>query len=122
MNIAPLVGHATFADCYMCSQVTLGDTIRLSGIGVHNGQDVILQIEPAPAGCGIVFYRTDIDDSDTKISVAPSSVRSAQLCTVIGTNDTATVSTVEHLLAALRGCGVDNARIEINGQIGRAHV
>ncbi len=115
MNIAPLVGRATFADCYMCSQVTLDGTIRMSGIGVHNGQDVNLNIEPAPAGCGIVFYRTDIDDSDTKISVAPSSVRSAQLCTVIGTNDAATVSTVEHLLAALSGCGVDNARIEING-------
>ena len=55
MNIAPSLGHATFADCYMCSQVTLGGTIRLSGIGVHNGQDVNLSIEPAPAGCGIVF-------------------------------------------------------------------
>jgi len=47
MNIAPLLGRATFADCYMCSQVTLGDTIRMSGIGVHNGQDVNLSIEPA---------------------------------------------------------------------------
>jgi len=115
MNIAPMLGDAAVADYYMCSQTTLGDTIRLSGIGVHCGQHINLDIYPAPAGCGIVFVRTDIDNQGVEIPVAPSSVRSAQLCTVIGTDESATVSTVEHLLAALRGCGIDNVRIEIDG-------
>jgi UDP-3-O-[3-hydroxymyristoyl] N-acetylglucosamine deacetylase len=115
MNIEPMLSDASIADCYICCQTTLKDHIRLSGIGVHCGEKVNLEIIPASAGHGIVFIRKDIGDNAVEIPVAPSSVRSAQLCTVIGTHDSATVSTVEHLLAALRGCGIDNARIEVDG-------
>ena len=110
-----MLGDASVVDYYTCCQTTLGGPIRLSGVGVHCGIPVDLGIFPTPPGSGIVFVRTDIDRNAAKIPVAPSSVRSAQLCTVIGTIGSATVSTVEHLLAALRGCGIDNARIELDG-------
>jgi len=109
-----MLSDTAILDYYPCSQTTLSDTIRLSGVGVHCGKDVNLHIIPARAGSGIVFIRTDIENNTIEIPVAPSSVRSAQLCTVIGTHNSATVSTVEHLLAALRGCGIDNARIELD--------
>jgi len=115
MNIEPMLGDTSIADYYACCQTTLDNTIRLSGVGVHCGKNINIDIIPARAGSGIVFIRTDIENNSIEIPVAPSSVRSAQLCTVIGTHDSATVSTVEHLLAALRGCGIDNARIEIDG-------
>ncbi len=115
MNIEPILAGACVEDCYSYCQTTLNDTIRFSGVGVHCGEPVDINIIPASAGSGIVFIRTDIDDNAVEIPVAPSSVRSAQLCTVIGTGISATVSTVEHLLAALRGCGIDNARIEVDG-------
>lgn len=115
MSNAPEFSQPVITDCYSCEQTTLSNPIRLSGVGVHCGRRVNLDIIPAPAGYGVVFSRTDLEDAAVDISVAPSSVRLARLCTVIGTNDTATVSTVEHLLAALRGCGIDNARIELDG-------
>lgn len=98
-----------------CYQGTLGGAIRLSGIGVHCGESIDITIIPAPVGAGIVFFRTDIEEDTLGIHVAPSTVRSTQFCTVLGTNGSATVSTVEHLLAALQGCGVDNVRIEVDG-------
>ena len=96
-------------------QTTLGSEIQFLGVGVHCGESVTLKILPATGGYGVVFFRTDLGEEGIRIPVAPSSVRSTQLCTVIGTHKSNTVSTVEHLLAALRGCGIDNARIELNG-------
>ncbi len=115
MTLEPLLAETTDAGTSNYAQMTIGDSIQFSGIGVHCGESVTLQIHPANAGHGIVFVRTDIDEQYTEIPLAPSSVRSTQLCTVIGTDKAVTVSTVEHLLAALKGCGIDNARIELDG-------
>lgn len=98
-----------------CRQTTLGGEVILSGIGVHNGQPVSLRIFPADAGYGFVFIRTDLAGDPVGIPLKLSSVRSTQLCTVIGVSDVNTVSTVEHLLSAFVGCGIHNARIELDG-------
>lgn len=99
----------------MVKQFTLAQTIEISGIGLHSGQDVTLLIAPAKANHGIVFIRRDITDSDNVIPALWNNVSDTQLCTVISNEAGAHVGTIEHLMAALRGCGIDNAIISVNG-------
>jgi UDP-3-O-[3-hydroxymyristoyl] N-acetylglucosamine deacetylase len=96
-------------------QHTLKSSISCQGVGVHSGQQTQLFLHPAPANHGIVFVRTDIVHGDNKIPARWDHVGETRLCTVLGNAAGATVSTVEHLMAALRGCGIDNAQIDING-------
>ena len=96
-------------------QHTLAKDIGLDGVGLHSGRPVRLHIRPAPAGHGIVFVRTDITDKDNKIPARWDKVVDTRLCTMIANADGASVGTVEHLMSALRGCGVDNALIELDG-------
>jgi UDP-3-O-[3-hydroxymyristoyl] N-acetylglucosamine deacetylase len=96
-------------------QTTLAAEARLTGLGIHGGQTVNLTIKPAPADSGVVFVRTDLADGPRSIPALADKVRDTRLATVIGDENGATVSTVEHLMAALAGLGVDNARIEIDG-------
>jgi UDP-3-O-[3-hydroxymyristoyl] N-acetylglucosamine deacetylase len=74
-----------------------------------------MAIMPAAENHGIVFVRVDRTQGDKIIPALWHYVVDTQLCTVIGNKDGATVGTIEHLMSALRGCGIDNARIEING-------
>ncbi|NDV01706.1 UDP-3-O-acyl-N-acetylglucosamine deacetylase [Pseudoroseicyclus tamaricis] len=96
-------------------QTTLKETVRLTGTGLHTGRPARLTLKPAPAGSGIVFYRTDISGEAARIParwdlVTPSPLNS-QLRNEAGT----TLSTVEHLMAACAGTGLGNARVEIDG-------
>ncbi len=96
-------------------QNTLKSAISCSGVGVHSGKTTYITLLPAPAGSGICFRRTDVTDKNPVIPAAWDSVIDTQLCTVLANEDGVRVSTVEHLLSAMAGCGIDNAVIEIDG-------
>ncbi len=96
-------------------QHTLKSAIRCSGIGLHSGAAATLTISPAAAGSGIVFIRTDKQGFAARIPALWANVVDTRLCTVLGNSAGVTVSTVEHIMAALSGCGVDNATIAIDG-------
>ena len=96
----------------MMKQRTLRNTIRASGVGLHTGQKVFLTLKPAPADAGIVFRRVDLDPV-VEIRATANNVRDTTLSTVLVNGD-ARVSTVEHLLAALAGLGIDNAYVDVS--------
>ncbi|MDX6805587.1 UDP-3-O-acyl-N-acetylglucosamine deacetylase [Terrihabitans rhizophilus] len=97
-------------------QTTLGGTIAVSGIGVHSGAPASIVLAPAQAGTGFRFLRTNLPGGKTRtLRGHVDQVGQTELCTVLGDNEKGAVSTVEHLLAALRGLGVDNAQISIDG-------
>lgn len=96
-------------------QATLKSKIRFDGVGLHSGRPVRMIISPASAGYGIWFKRTDIHFGDTMIPARWDSVVRSPLCTRIVNGAGVEVSTIEHVMAALAGCGVHNALIEING-------
>lgn len=96
-------------------QKTLKNSVYTSGIGLHSGKPVNLAIHPALAGQGITFIRMDIKNKNNVIPALWNYVVDTKLCTVIGNKDGITVATIEHLMSALSGCGVDNAVIELDG-------
>lgn len=96
-------------------QATLQSAVRFTGVGLHTGQPVTMVVCPAPANHGIVFERTDIQLGDARIPARYDLVKSTPLCTEIVNAAGASVSTVEHVMAALAGCGVYNALIRIDG-------
>jgi UDP-3-O-[3-hydroxymyristoyl] N-acetylglucosamine deacetylase len=95
-------------------QTTLRKPAELSGIGVHSGLPVSLTLHPAEAGAGIVFLRTD-GDGEREIRAEARAVTSTEFATVLGDESGAAVSTIEHVMAAFYGLGVDNATIELDG-------
>lgn len=95
-------------------QHTLRTPITVTGIGLHTGQPVNARLLPAAADEGIVFVRVDVTGKDNVIPARWDCVVDTRLCTVIGNKDNVTVGTIEHLMAALRGCGIDNVRVEID--------
>jgi len=96
-------------------QTTLRSQATVSGVGVHSGTQVSLTIGPAPVDAGYVFVRTGLEGSDREVKAVAGSVISTELATVLGDREGPLVSTAEHVLAALRGMGVDNATIEVDG-------
>jgi UDP-3-O-[3-hydroxymyristoyl] N-acetylglucosamine deacetylase len=96
-------------------QTTLRDQIAISGVGVHSGVPVTLTIHPADADTGIVFSRSDEQGREREVRADYRSVTATELATVLGDNSGILCSTAEHVLAALRGLGVDNAFIELDG-------
>jgi len=97
-------------------QKTLKERVSLFGIGVHSGAPVRMTLCPADPDSGIVFLRTNAaDGAEIEIPALSLSVGSTELCTVLGDPRGVCVATVEHLLAALFGLGVDNAVVEIDG-------
>jgi UDP-3-O-[3-hydroxymyristoyl] N-acetylglucosamine deacetylase len=96
-------------------QHTVRNPVRFSGVGVHTGEQARVVLLPAPADTGVVFVRTDIRDKDNRIAVSGEAVCKTQLGTVITNAAGVTVSTIEHLMAALVMTGVDNALVEIDG-------
>ena len=95
-------------------QRTIAEKISCTGVGLHTGKPVQLTLHPARAGSGIVFVRTDLP-SPIEIPASPASLTSkAHLATTLGRGDV-TLDTVEHLLAAAYGLGVDNLRVEVDG-------
>ena len=96
-------------------QTTLGGKVTLSGIGVHSNRPARIILHPAHSHSGIVFLRTGLEDGDRKIQAIWSKVSMTDLCTVIGDTSRAAVSTIEHLMAAFSGMGLDNVIVEIDG-------
>ncbi len=94
-------------------QTTIRDAVQLDGIGVHSGAAVSVTLHPAEAGSGIAFLRSDQDE--TEIPAVFRNVSSADLSTVLGRPERGGVATVEHLMAALAGLGVDNCLVEVDG-------
>jgi len=95
----------------MIVQRTLDHSIRCSGIGLHSGRKIQLVLHPAAEDTGITFIRSDLG---VEVPARAEYVTDTRLCTTIGHNG-AQISTIEHLLSAFAGLGVDNARIEVSG-------
>jgi UDP-3-O-[3-hydroxymyristoyl] N-acetylglucosamine deacetylase len=93
-------------------QRTLKKTVEFSGIGLHTGVPVRVEVRPAPAGTGIVFVREDLPGCP-RIAATPHAVFDTTLATRIGTPE-AFVSTVEHFMSALYGFGIDNAVVSVD--------
>jgi UDP-3-O-[3-hydroxymyristoyl] N-acetylglucosamine deacetylase len=97
-------------------QTTLRNSAVLSGIGVHSNAAVTIVLHPAEADTGIRFLRTGTAGQKERVIAAHwSCVTMTELCTVIGDHSQITVATIEHLLAAFFGLGIDNALVEIDG-------
>ncbi|MFL5111230.1 MAG: UDP-3-O-acyl-N-acetylglucosamine deacetylase [Microvirga sp.] len=96
-------------------QTTLRAQASVAGVGVHSGLPVTLTLGPAPVDAGFVFIRTGLEGSDREVQATAEQVIATDFATVLGDRNGPLVSTAEHVLAALRGMGVDNAIIEIDG-------
>jgi len=96
-------------------QTTLWSQATVTGVGVHSGLPVSLTLGPAPVDAGFIFVRTGLEGPDREIQASAKSVIATAFATVIGDREGPLVSTAEHVLAALRGMGVDNATIEVDG-------
>ncbi|MEO1281041.1 MAG: UDP-3-O-acyl-N-acetylglucosamine deacetylase [Pseudomonadota bacterium] len=97
-------------------QSTIAREIELTGTGVHSGVPVSVILHPAEADVGLRFLVSKRGRVVAEIPATVHSVKNLTLCTVIGDDEGHTISTVEHLLAALRGMGVDNCYIEIDSK------
>jgi UDP-3-O-[3-hydroxymyristoyl] N-acetylglucosamine deacetylase len=96
-------------------QTTLKSPVTFNGVGLHTGRRTCLTIHPASAEYGIWFRRTDVEDRDALIPARWDVVQRAELCTKITNDDGVSVSTIEHVMAAIAGTGLRNALIEIDG-------
>jgi UDP-3-O-[3-hydroxymyristoyl] N-acetylglucosamine deacetylase len=96
----------------MTRQRTLKNQVHSTGIGLHSGKKVHLTLRPAPENTGIVFRRVDMASCPT-IAVCPTCVGDTRLSTTI-MKDGATISTIEHLMSAFYGLGVDNAFVDLD--------
>lgn len=96
----------------MIKQQTLKNTIRATGVGLHSGQKIYLTLRPAAINTGIVFRRVDLDPV-VEIKATATNVTETTLSTTLS-NGSAKVSTVEHLLSALAGLGIDNLYVEVS--------
>ena len=94
-------------------QKTLKKTISLQGVGLHNGKNVKIDIKPAAINHGIKFKRLDLSDNNL-IDANFKNVKTPILCTRLENSNGVSISTIEHLMAAFYGEGIDNALVEIN--------
>ena len=96
----------------MIRQRTLKNTIRATGVGLHSGEKVYLTLKPAPVDTGIIFRRTDLDPM-VEIRACAENVGETMLSTTL-VKDGVRVATVEHLLSAMAGLGIDNCFVELS--------
>jgi UDP-3-O-[3-hydroxymyristoyl] N-acetylglucosamine deacetylase len=96
-------------------QCTLHNPIRCVGTGLHSGKPVTMTLVPAPVNTGIIFYRTDIGREQGRIRALYDRVTDTRLGTTITNGMGVSVSTIEHLMSALWGCGIDNVIVELDG-------
>ena len=96
-------------------QSTLKSAATFTGLGLHTGAPVRMVVKPASADYGIWFRRTDIATGDAMIPARWDAVVPSKLCTLVANAAGVSVSTIEHVMAALAGCGIHNALIEIDG-------
>src|SRR3954463_7350200 len=98
----------------MIKQRTLKTSVRATGVGVHTGQKVVLVLRPAPVNNGIVFCRSDLPGNPA-IPAHALRVGNTTMATVIE-KDGARVSTIEHLMSAFAGLGIDNAFVDVSAE------
>lgn len=98
----------------MIKQRTLKNVIRATGVGLHSGRKVYLTLRPAPVNHGIIFRRVDLEPN-VEIHASPENVGQTQLSTCL-VKDNVRISTIEHLLSALAGFGIDNAIIDLSAE------
>ena len=96
----------------MIKQRTLKNVIRATGVGLHTGEKVYLTLRPAAPDSGIIFRRVDLEQP-VEISATPDNVGDTTLSTTL-IKDGVRISTVEHLLSAMAGLGIDNAYVDLN--------
>ncbi|MBC7143645.1 MAG: UDP-3-O-acyl-N-acetylglucosamine deacetylase [Rhodobacteraceae bacterium] len=96
-------------------QTTIRSAVTFTGRGLHSGLRARMTVHPASVEYGVWFRRTDVIGRDAMVQAHWSSVSNARLCTVISNAAGTSVATVEHVMAALAGCGIHNALIEIDG-------
>ena len=98
------------------NQRTLANTIKAKGVGLHTGHEAVMTLRPAPVNTGVIFRRTDLSPV-VEFKVAPDLVGETMLCTTIlkddGRGGIAKIATIEHLMSALAGVGVDNLYIDL---------
>ena len=103
-----------YIDYAMIKQRTIKNSVSASGVGLHSGVKVYLTLRASPPDTGIVFCRSDLGKT-TSIHVSPESVGETHLHTTIMQNDIK-VATIEHLMSAIAGLGIDNLEIDIFGE------
>ena len=96
-------------------QTTLKSPVSLEGVGLHTGRPVRIRLTPAAADYGIWFRRTDAAPGEDMISAHWTSVVPSELCTMVMNDAGVSVSTIEHLMAAIAGTGLHNLLVEIDG-------
>ena len=96
-------------------QTTVRRSLFFSGRGVHSGAEARIAVRPAPRDHGVVFRRIDLVDGDPCVAARWDAVSETRLCTRLANASGTEISTVEHLMAALAGLGVDNARVDVDG-------
>ena len=97
----------------MIRQRTLKNTIRATGVGLHTGKKIFLTLSPAPIDAGIVFRRVDLNPP-VCIANRAQGVKNAELATALYNDDGVRVSTIEHLMAAFAGLGIDNCLVDVS--------
>ena len=112
MPTGPLLVGATAPWVSYMKQRTLKEAVRATGVGLHGGQKVYMTLRPAADNTGIVFRRVDLDPAQD-IPADAFAVTETMLGTTLGEGD-GKVATVEHLLSALAGLGVDNAYVDLS--------
>ncbi len=96
-------------------QSTLKKAAFAEGVSLHGGRHTVMGLHPAPIHTGLVMRRSDIIDRDNVIAIGPESVTDVRNCTTIANAAGVSVSTIEHLLAALSAAGIDNLVIDLDG-------
>lgn len=114
----PLSGAAPFlidmhAERIMVRQRTLKQAVRASGIGLHSGRKVYMSLLPAGPDIGIVFRRTDLSPA-VEVACKAHMLREAVMCSTLVTDDGVKIMTIEHLMSALAGLGIDNCVVELS--------
>lgn len=113
MSLRRMEPTKTMSKVSMLRQRTLREKVHCSGIGLHSGKTILVELLPAPENTGIVFVRCDLPNHP-EIRAHAAHVTDTTLATTLSA-DGASVATVEHLLAALSGLGIDNVRIMVDG-------
>lgn len=98
------------------SQKTINKKVSCNGIGLHSGKEVKMILLPGPANSGIIFKRVDIFDQNNQIFAHYKNVITTNLGTTIANSSSVKIATIEHLMAAIWGCGIDNLIIELDAE------
>lgn len=97
----------------MIRQRTLKNVIRATGVGLHTGEKVLMTLRPAPVNTGIIFRRVDLDPA-VELKADPYMVRDTALSTTLVSDEGIRVATIEHLMSALAGLGIDNVYVDLS--------